>query len=668
MSSQLPSRSPAMAIHDGQTIRRVVQDNFGLIACAVIVAFIIHTFSSQNLLEVGAFYGFSPAGLADTARLLPFFGSDFPGGEEQLLKSSVMQIYPLIGALGLDANRVLSISIFIEIMLFFVSVAIATRLLRPETDRMAAIATAICLSSSAFANIDIARWGFPYYGNTYHFAYAFALIGAALAVAGRVVPAAACLAITFTIHPVIALIFGVFSGLAILADWRRHTLSSLCVAAALFTLIAGGWMLWTMKGVSFAGGAIPADAFIGLTRMMNYHWYPLSNGAFTTEAGECAVPLSGLAMLIWIYLRGADEVMSARSRQIGIALLGMVLVTLAGIIFSGFSNSPMLVKLALHRAGIVFILIGSMVVIPGLWNDLWSGRSFRALLALAALLLPFFGTRGIPAPLSLAIAGALIATEWRGEANRRSRLVLLLLMALFASYAIWLASIAPGMKVWLSAYIGQIGFSTLFNLKLWVIVALGLVAVRLRMRGVLLGTLLLAVLFWAPTIRSFHSRTTLAKAQDYVEVQNWARQSTPPGTLFMPDPTQSYGWRQLSERPSFGTHREWLQNGFAYDSQADVYREGQRRFAEFGLPLGRYLAMNPTIARTRIENDVRDRYYNAPVEWFAGIAARYGVKFFIFETGKLTELERAPPLPVVYRNSSYLVGIAPSKTIGTVSK
>lgn len=121
----------------------------------------------------------------------------------------------------------------------------------------------------------------------------------------------------------------------------------------------------------------------------------------------------------------------------------------------------------------------------------------------------------------------------------------------------------------------------------------------------------------------------------------------------MPDPTQYYGWRDFSQRSSFGNVREWLHTSWLYDSRVERYQEGMRRFGEFKIDLGPYLRNQPPVkGMNQLTDEVRRRYYTASDEWRIDLSKRYGIDYFIFERSRM----RAPTtLKVVYQNDHFVI-------------
>jgi len=147
------------------------------------------------------------------------------------------------------------------------------------------------------------------------------------------------------------------------------------------------------------------------------------------------------------------------------------------------------------------------------------------------------------------------------------------------------------------------------------------------------------------------------RAESYMDAQLWAKNNTEVDALFMPDPTHYYGWRDFSERSSFGNLREWGYSGIVYRSEKSVYDEGVRRIKEFGIDIEKIglevIRDYPDFPYSDVlTGEVRKKYYQMEQEKLLDLAARYGIDYFIMEKSYMT-------IPVgllpVYENEHFII-------------
>jgi hypothetical protein len=127
----------------------------------------------------------------------------------------------------------------------------------------------------------------------------------------------------------------------------------------------------------------------------------------------------------------------------------------------------------------------------------------------------------------------------------------------------------------------------------------------------------------------------------------------------MLDPTHAYGWREISERPSFGTLREWLYAGWGYDTNPEVFRTGLQRARALGLDMDRYLAsakIDPGGTYVAMRADAGRQYYSKTRPWFVDMAREFHVGYFVLDKSQATAL---PDLPVSFENDRFAVVKAP---------
>ena len=152
-------------------------------------------------------------------------------------------------------------------------------------------------------------------------------------------------------------------------------------------------------------------------------------------------------------------------------------------------------------------------------------------------------------------------------------------------------------------------------------------------------------------------------AQSYLDVQLWAKKNTPTDALFMPDPSRSYGWRDFSERSSFGNLREWGYCAIAYNPDANVYREGIERMRNFEIDAEKVSNRDLRESKTsiygqKLNKDIRATFYNMRAEQLKEISNKYKIDYVIMNRKYHKPAQQADLLKkfrVVYMNDHFIV-------------
>jgi hypothetical protein len=133
---------------------------------------------------------------------------------------------------------------------------------------------------------------------------------------------------------------------------------------------------------------------------------------------------------------------------------------------------------------------------------------------------------------------------------------------------------------------------------------------------------------WRATVN--HGPEEKSAGLAFMNAQLWAKDNSPSGALFMVDPTIYYGWRDFSQRSSFGNMREWLHTSWLYDSNRTNYDEGMRRAEEFGLSPFNYLNESPPIlGYEKMDRDIRAAFYSFDENWFLNMSHKYGINYVV---------------------------------------
>tara|TARA_A100001035_G_scaffold210150_1_gene170054 strand:+ start:9851 stop:11557 length:1707 start_codon:yes stop_codon:yes gene_type:complete len=114
----------------------------------------------------------------------------------------------------------------------------------------------------------------------------------------------------------------------------------------------------------------------------------------------------------------------------------------------------------------------------------------------------------------------------------------------------------------------------------------------------------------------------------YLILQEWAKENTPEGTVFHPDPNIDYAWRDFSERSSFGTPREFV-TSWIYTEDLEIFNESVERLSIYDDK------SNELILSLEIEEYgeyFSKRYYeNEDMSIFLKLSKLWNVEYFIWD-------------------------------------
>lgn len=598
----------------------------------VAVGLSISYFRSRHSDLATALFGFTPNILFDPVWTnAPGFDADFPNGEENMLRSLGGQLYRLLGLMPWPENVLHGIAIFLEFAALCIGTIICARAVSPGLPVWFAFVAALFLAASTLFDSDLARWGHPFYGAVYNFANGAGLAAMGLIIGRKPVTAGLVLAVGGMVHPTIAILFAVPCAIVGLAGIRSFTTRQIAVAIVLPAAIFGSWIIYAYSGSGGGVGAIDAEMFIALSKMMSSHWFPIDLGVFTTRSWEDFIPFMAVITVFFALLGPIAGRVFPHDGLLAVCMLALLAVTSIGVLVSTIVESPLLIKLALHRSSAVALLLAGVAVIPRLLLVARDGPVLPAIAAAGLLMLPFWEGKGWP--IIWAVVFAITAIVARRHDVGRT-------FGLFGIAAVLAALVVIGL---LAAY----GHTQLFaeanthlaglrDPRLLALIAAVFAIVRFTREPFVVALAFLWLAFGqADRFDYFQSEDLIEKAADFRDVQNFARENTAPGTVFMMEPTHAYGWRSYSRRPSFGTLREWLYTSWAYDSRPELLNDGIARSAALGLEIGHYIEGEEGQGSRSLRADASESYNNVDLEMIRSIHAEFDVDYFVFEKEKL---------------------------------
>jgi hypothetical protein len=619
------------------------------IACCT--CFAIAWFSSKHVVLQAASLGFTPVGMMNPVHFLPNLANDFPNGEGEMMKSLVGWVYLAFGTLGLSERISTFVMVAAEAATMIAGSYRLARITNPHLPVWTGLAAAVLVSASAIASADFARWFHPYYGSVYNFAFGAGFAALAATLERRLVLGGLLIGISATIHPIIGLFIGVAMGIAVLSNFRAYQVSSMVFGAIAATVVFGIWYIIAFRDAAVAASSIDGELFVTLTRLMGSHWHPIGLDIFGDRAWEVLLPFCALVVVFVTALSKGAAATANTDRQIAIAASCLFLISLYGLWLSETSNTPVIVKLALHRASLVLLLIAAIVSVPRLISLSQSAPLLTAITTAGLLLLPFWRGHGLPI-FGAALFGFLVILGFAGKIGKSARICVALALAMAA--IVCFALIAFG-------HWGAIVFdvrSTLGSVATGsFIVAFALmIAARLVQSPFLTAAgIAIGVAFWAPQIDPMRNPNDRAAAMSFLSVQEWASRNTTPESVFMLDPVLSYAWRQYSQRPSFGTLREWLYAGWIYNTDPDVMNEGIRRAGLLGIDAGDFKpapGQSISDAYGNLVAKARDAFTGMDKETLDRFAVENNISYFVFKRDTRADLS---DLNVPFENERYVV-------------
>lgn len=618
--------------------KKIFAENFLLYFApiAAILTIIIATAAHTNLFQMEyqiAQRGFSILEVIAAHANPENFARDYPGGARLTTAMSPTIWLYIFGhsQLGLNGLTILYGMIFFEICTLLGGAWLLWNTLFAGTEdddtlrlavRTGFIWAAVLLTMSAMQRANIVNFGFPYFhGQFYGFADGLRLAGVAMVLKQRWLFAALLFTACFVIHPIKAVMGMAFAGTLALFAWRAMLSWRFALAAVIVVIGCG----FNYLQIAPSGQPVPLDDFVGYTRTLQVHWYPVDLGLFGARHFIGISPFSAVLLVTLVALaqpgwpKGLPLKLTAG--------LGMLLViSLVGVLVSMDPPSATLVRVSLARASTMISLLSPLLIMAGAVFSLRKSRWWMAAAFFAfcgAAIDPSTGVRQLAPAFAVAIAIGHLLTVGRADCLVIAGTILV------TGVMAWVAATETGIVGVLSAAVP--------SLVLFVVFAAVGELFTLRTKGLLRARSLLALV----TIAMLAAGTDFALTKitnepkngtfdaDYFEAQLWARDNTESDALFMVDPCRWYGWRDFSERSSIGTVREWYMTAWIYTDRGDLLERGEEIANSLGFNMQPF--RNAPGKITTLCRAARAAYYHPSMDGLKRLVSEENVDFFVFE-------------------------------------
>lgn len=628
------------------------------------------------------------------------FQGDWHNGIEAYDCSIPMRVYFWLAKnCGLMPTQVMYAYVIAELILLSLAVAFLTQTLFGKhvvTIMVGGMALASPLFGANLGRFGQGLGGFPvelYYG----YAHAFALFSIGCVLRRSYIPAALTLACAANCHIAIAAQAGFF--LMPMLWYQRDALRSPApwLAAALFLGLSANVVLTSLQAGAGIGPPVQED-WLQAMRIFSFHWFPLSMGLLTEQGSEELLAFVLPVFFLLQTLRDANKDEPGTQLLVGGTLVAAAF-SVIGIVFSEFIPVPAIIRFCPQRITFFVTLLACIYIIRYLHRQMTEGTFFGATIGAFAYVSFFLARPGIGAlPLSVLLLMDVFS-PWRLKLRTQggrtwsimrgllAASVLLLLMfhgiryvlaPRLPTYTAWFVEAwdgIPALKM-LNPDLGSNFFlhggalRSGATLTVAAVIAVSLLTLmRLSnyshrgirgMHAALVVAVTAALLTWCrDDDRRMWIECKGARATAFLELQHWCRDHTAANSVFLLDPSEIYGWRDFSERSSFGVSREWAYSTFVYMSGRHSWTETVERMRLFDVDLLEVLRNSRTKNRcsyevkNEINHQLSESFRNLDLERLRQLHDRYGVRYVVAQR-ELTPHKQEGLLPV-FENNEYVL-------------
>lgn len=617
--------------------------------------------------------------------------------------SLIMRLYHWITHwLNISVTKTMYFFIFLELVALAASVCVLSQtLFNNITVTVMTLTGALC--SPAFG-INLGNFGNGlghhitglYYGG----AHALCFLAFASVLQRRYLLALTSLGLAANVHMALAVQASLFTLPFLLTQKGILKEQRLWLGACLGGVMSLPAALFVLSSAS--GGLGPSrQEWLDMTRVFGFHWYPISLELFSSAVHVIVLPL----VLITFCSLQATRFRAEGDPGARFLLMGMfasTAMTTVGVICSEVVPIPFVIRFCPQRSSIFLTVIECLWVVHYLYQKMSSGRVLGAIVAGFAYLTLMFAMPGIALlPFVVLLAEDLICDQRLGGVRLKGRflqicraaaaaLCCLAVVPLFRKCLPRSISLVEDVFMWplhLGKPLAFLDPTQDWNLCLrggcirqnlnqaWILVLSVILVMALRLhiglprlrKSAFAGVvaMLSATLVWT---RHADAEAWLAEHGNsgaYLDLQCWCRDHTPSDAVFLRNPTRCYGWRDFSERGSFGVVHEWAYCAFCYKSGKHSWSQSLERFAMFGIDLPVFLrnalseGKSSSAIRGEIDTIVAEKFQRMDMSFLRDLRRRHNVSYVIVDhrSAVPTGLDRCEQ---IYGNDAYVLFKIPS--------
>jgi hypothetical protein len=678
-----------------------------LLTIVLLSGVIFHLKTADIELEI-AYKGYGPHDYVARKINPENFQKDFYSGTLIYDYSLPMRVFYYIAKLfKLHPTLILYPFAFLQILLFALSVAFVSQML--FGNKLIALVSVIIVFCTPMAGLNLSRFGYgfglfkPYL--YYNYANAFRFFAFGFFLRNRYIPCFFTLALSIYCHVNMGVFALVFISAYLLYQpallWDKSFRNGLI----LFLVLILPQLMFILSTAVINSETVDVAQWVKATRIFSFHWYPITMKLFTYKAQNEFFPILMLCCFFFVFLR-YHNVNDEKHMKVIIGCCACLVMSVVGIVFSDIYPIPFLIRMSPQRSTGLITFFVVLYLIYYLYQKALSGNFFTLFLVFYSLCIIIASKPGFAIlPFLLLFLGdindrkvGVIKIQEKKVVGIRRVFYGIVLIVICIAIIVMIRnnapqSVAQGVveKIYRSLW-GPLKYfdpfrSFDFILRggrsrvkdmfpsgaiytafafFSVVTSCLIVFYRKNNQGLIrrvgyFGVIVVCVcgvwyLEWISSQKGHKGFEERALA--FLDVQLWAERNTSTDALFLPDPSHGYGWRDFSQRSSFGSLREWGYTGSLYRPSSTAYLEGKKRMKEFGIDIDMISYEDIRKVKSGIYGQIlgkkiRGAFYGMKPRDFSRLSRKYGIDYLVMN--KKYHKKKYRNLKIAYENKHYIV-------------
>ena len=659
--------------------------------------FVVYYYNTKDIQIKIADKGWGPQDYVNQKLYPQNFQKNWDSGIKTYDYSLPMRIYYYLAKyFEISPSKTIYPFMFFQTLLFFLSVAFLAQTLFKNK-----FVTSICvivISVSNIAGLNLSRFGSGYgsllsFPLFYAYANAFRIFALGFFFKNKYILMFIFLALSVYCHVNMGLFPFAFICAYFLFRPRLFRDKSILIGMLFFLILVVPHIFSILSNSnSTTSGGIPVDQWVKSSRIFSFHWYPITMKLFTQNAHMEFFPFLLLYFFFFVALRHQD-IKDEKNLKIIFGSIGCMILGILGVVFSEVYLTPFLIKISLQRSTGLITFFGVLYIIYYIYRKMDTGNIVNIFLATFSLLVLVFSKPGVAVlPLFLLLFtdmreghfGPIKMSSDKIKIAKSSYYIIAFLLLLLTLTCIFQDKIKIAHSIFVYLWPPLQYFNPFYGLDfllrggvfkvypifIYLFIGSSVITgaiVILRDANRKTSSILFLSIFFLISISivwylerdkylRWHNRYAEI-ASSYLDVQLWAKNNTPVDALFMPDPSHYYGWRDFSERSSFGNLREWGYSAIAYNPNVKTYNAGIQRMKDFGINIKEvtgddFNKMNTFNYGQKLSIDLRKIFYNMNYIKLMELSKKYGINYIIRQKKYLTNPSR---LKVAYENDNFIL-------------